>query len=347
MVNHSNYFAYIGTNSVRGSRGVYTLRIDAETLDGRVISAAPAYNAGGIAMAPDGCTVYTSVEGMTFNGLPSGGVHAYRVMENGVLQPIGGQRTYGQRTCCVAVDAAGKWVYACDFYDGDWCGYPVREDGTLGEAEKVIFPPEQFDNRRLHCIMGVGTDHVGVISLAEGALIIYDAKTCSRVAYFAFPERTFPRYLAENGKYIYALMQMPDDIYVLENRLESGEGLVELQKISVMPEGTKAMPSTSTIRVTPDGQMVLAANRDSNSISVYSVQTDGTLQQESFVHLPGNGPRDFNISRDGEIVVAALQHSDEVAVLKIDRENKTLHSTGKTIYVPSPAAVTVTGRIEG
>ena len=26
-----SYYAFIGTNSVRGSRGIYTLRIDAET----------------------------------------------------------------------------------------------------------------------------------------------------------------------------------------------------------------------------------------------------------------------------------------------------------------------------
>ena len=91
---------------------------------------------------------------------------------------------------------------------------------------------------------------------------------------------------------------------------------------------------------------MLAANRPSNTITVYSRQSDGTLIREHVVDIPGNGPRDFNISGDGALVVTAMQHSDEVYVLKIDYENKNLVQLGGPVKVPSPAAVAVSGRVE-
>ena len=61
-----SYYAFIGTNSVRGSRGIYTLRIDAETGIAKIMSTAPAYNTGCLALSQDGGILYAAAEGMTF-----------------------------------------------------------------------------------------------------------------------------------------------------------------------------------------------------------------------------------------------------------------------------------------
>lgn len=90
---------------------------------------------------------------------------------------------------------------------------------------------------------------------------------------------------------------------------------------------------------------MLAANRPSNTITVYTRNPNGTLTPERVAEIPGNGPRDFNISGDGALVVAAMQHSDEVFVLKLDAYEKTLIPVGQAVKVPSPAAVAVSGRL--
>lgn len=72
-----SYYAFIGTNSVRGSRGIYTLRIDAETGIAKIMSTAPAYNTGCLALSQDGGNLYAAAEGMTFDGYADGGVMAF------------------------------------------------------------------------------------------------------------------------------------------------------------------------------------------------------------------------------------------------------------------------------
>ena len=338
------YYAYIGTNSVRGSRGIYTLRIDGESGACQAVSTAWAYNTGSVALSPDGRTLYAAAEGMTFEGWADGGVTAFRVGPAGQLERLNGQRSHGQRTCCVAVDPMGRQVYACNFYEGTWSAFPVREDGSIAPARLVVAPPADAGWKALHCVGDIQRDFVGVISLAECAMVAYRADSGARVASFPFPGSPFPRYFASAGEYIYAMMQSPDDIYVLRSRLAEGGGLELVQKIALLDEAHPGRPATSTIRVTADGSLLLAANRPTNTITVFSRQKDGSLVRENVVPIPGNGPRDFGLSEDGALAVTAMQHSDEVYVLKIDYVNKTLTPLGGPVHVPSPAAVAVSGR---
>lgn len=338
------YYAFIGTNSVRGSRGIYTLRIDAASGAAEVVSTAWAYNTGSVALSRDGKNLYAVAEGMTFEGWADGGVTAYQVGQDGVLNRLNGQRSYGQRTCCAAVDGAKKNVYVCNFYDGTWSAYALTGEGALEPARLTVAPPEDSGWKALHCVEEIGDGYVGVISLAECALVIYRADSGARVTSYTFPCNPFPRYFAAVGEHIYAMMQSPDEIYVFRSHLEE-RGAVELvQTVRLLDEAHPAMAATSTIRVTPDGRLVLAANRPSNTITVFSRRSDGTLIRERVVDIPGDGPRDFHISGDGALVVTAMQHSDQVYVLKIDYENKTLLPLSGPIRVPSPAAVAVSGR---
>ena len=340
-----SYYAFIGTNSVRGSRGIYTLRIDAETGIAKIMSTAPAYNTGCLALSQDGGNLYAAAEGMTFDGYADGGVMAFRVNQDGSLHRLNGQRSYGQRTCCVAVDREKKNVYACNFYKGTWSAYALQENGALSPARLVVAPPEASAWKALHCIGTIEEDYVGVISLAECALVVYRGDTGVRVTSFSFPHNPFPRYFAAVDDTIYAMLHSPDEIYVFQSHLKENGGLELIQKVRLLDDAHPAIPATSTIRVTPDRKLVLAANRPSNTITVYTRNPNGTLTPERVAEIPGNGPRDFNISGDGALVVAAMQHSDEVFVLKLDAYEKTLIPVGQAVKVPSPAAVAVSGRL--
>lgn len=43
---------------------------------------------------------------------------------------------------------------------------------------------------------------------------------------------------------------------------------------------------------------------------IYKIQKDGTLEFLERHYLPGQFPRDFNISKDGKILGVALEYSD-------------------------------------
>ena len=350
-MSNSFYQVYIGTNSVRGSQGIYTVHVDGETLVPEIVSTTPFYNSGALALSGDDHFLYAAVEGMTFDGLADGGVVGYQTgignpsEANTVLRKINGRRAYGQRTCCVAVAPSTKSVCACNFYDGTLSVFDVDAKGYMSPARLVIKPPDAAPWKALHCVGYVQEKYIGVISLAECALIIYRSDNGQRVADYIFPGQPFPRYFAAYGKYIYAMMQTPDDIYVFESHLENGGGIELIQKISVMHACFTGQKATSTLRLTPGGELLLAANRPSGSITVFRRTCAGTLERSAVVSLPGKVPRDFQISRDGRIVVSALQKSDEICVHEIDYKRAALCERGKKVSIPSPAAVAVSRRI--
>lgn len=342
------YLAYIGTNSTRGSLGIYTLSVDAGTLQPAILSTCQAYNSGSLALSADDRCLYAVAEGMTFRGLADGGVTGYATSEDGRLRELGGARTHGQRPCCVAVDQTRHHLYACSFFGGTLSMFPLADDGAPLPARIVVPPPTDVDSpfQALHCVLPIGEAYVGVISLTECALIIYAVADGRRVTAFPFPGKPFPRYLEVCGDYIYALMQDPGDIYVFRNLLAKEWRIMHIQTLSVQWADYSGHFGTTTLRATPDGRLMLAATRRNNTLTVFRVQDDGTLALGDIVTLPGETPRDFHISRDGRIAVTALQKSDEVCVHEIDYENATLHYHGGIVKVPSPAAVAVSGRYD-
>ena len=102
---------------------------------------------------------------------------------------------------------------------------------------------------------------------------------------------------------------------------------------------------TTTIRVTPNHKLMLAATRNANSITVFRILPDGKLEMSDIVTLPGETPRDFGISQDGKLVVTCLQKTNEICIHTIDYEHATLLDTGHKLAIPSPAAMAITGRI--
>lgn len=339
----SRYFAFVGTNSVRGSQGIYSVRIDGDTLQPELACTHQVYNTG--ALERHGSRLYAASEGMTFKGLADGGVYAYSWDENGMLTEIGAQPSHGQRTCAVCVDEAGTTAYGANFYQGTFAAWPLDENGAPGPARMVIAPPEEAGPfRALHCVKAVGEKYVAVISLAECALVIYDARDGRRITDFVFPGHPFCRYLETAGGCIYALMQDPGDIYVFRNRLDENETIEHIQTISVQREKMERY-GTTTIRVTPNGQLMLAATRNANSLTVFRVLPDGRLELGDVVTLPGETPRDFAVSGDGVFTVTCLQRTDEICIHRIDYEHATLQDTGWKLSIPSPAAMAVTDRL--
>lgn len=340
----SRYLAFVGTNAVKNSKGIYSVVIDGETFRSELVSTQWAYNAGGMAISQERDILYAVTEGNTFHGYADGGVTGFRFDNSGKLYELGWARSHGQRTCCVSVDAAERNAYGANFISGTWVKWPLADDGAPLEAAYAIPSPGGPGARKaLHCICPIGEKYVGVLSVTECALIIYAVEDGRRITSFEFPGGPFCRYLEVCGDCIYALMQDPGDIYVFRNHLEENGTIAHIQTISIQREKLEAY-GTTTIRVTPDHRLMIAATRMTNSLTVFRVLPDGRLELSDVVTLPGETPRDFAISRDGAIIVTCLQKSDEICIHEIDYEHATLVYTGQKLALPSPAAVVVTER---
>ena len=89
--------------------------------------------------------------------------------------------------CCAAVDGAKKNVYVCNFYDGTWSAYALTGEGALEAGPAHGGAAGDSGWKALHCVEEIGDGYVGVISLAECALVIYRADSGARVTSYTFP----------------------------------------------------------------------------------------------------------------------------------------------------------------
>ncbi len=335
------YYAFIGTNSVRGSRGIYTLSLEANGGWLSPLHTCPAYNTGALALAADGQTLYAASEGMTFQGLSSGGAMAYKIAPDGALTYQNGLPTAGQRPCCLAIDNRGCLLVA-NFFGGTLAVFPTAPDGSLLPlSASVHVQPLPGGHDGLHWAGQVG-EYLGAVAVGRQALVLLHAGTLEIAGEYAIPQGYFPRHAAvtKDGRFLYLLMQNPGLIHVLENRLPQGGGLEKIQEISVIPPDYKGMYGTSTLHLT--GGLLLAATRSADTIAVFRADAGtGMLTLSDMVHLPGETPRDFSISPDGKYAVTALQASDQVCVHEIDTAAGTLRLRDVLSGIPSPAAVAI------
>ncbi len=326
------YDIFVGTNSVRGSRGIYTLRL---TSDGALSPrhTHPAYNAGYLALA--GERLFAVSEGMTFQGAASGGVTAYAIAPDGSLTLTGSRTTGGQRPCCLCAD--GETVYVSNFYGGICAAFPVGADGSLHKAALVIDEPPLPDHpKALHCV-GLLPDGktLGVVSLSRMSLLLYDAASGARLAEYAPEPGLHPRHFcaSPDGQTVYLLMQEPAEVHALS---WSGSALTLRQKVRLTD--APLVLGASAIRVSPDGRFVVCAVRDTAELYVLRAER-GQLALCGAAKLPGAVPRDVSFTPDGRFLISALQFSDCVSVHRFDGGQ--LSACTVLGGIPSPASIVI------
>ena len=77
-------------------------------------------------------------------------------------------------------------------------------------------------------------------------------------------------------------------------------------------------PAAAGIRIHPSGQALYVSNRFSDTITVFTVADDGSLDQEQCFPCGGKTPRDFALAPGGAWLVIGNQDSETISVFAID-----------------------------
>lgn len=339
------YYAYLGTNSVRGSKGIYTMTLDTDTGQLAQVAATEALNAGYICLSPQGTTLYAAVESMIFNGKAAGGAAAYRIGPDGVPVLLNRQYAAGQLICHISCDR--RRVYASSYLDGTVTVFPRNEDGSLGEAEAVISHQGRDGyTPHIHCSRPTADGkYLCVVEVGYHALCLYDIDSLERV----FEIRTKPvrpRQVVCTDRKIYLLTEGGMTVDVYGYHPEAAEKLTLEQSISCNPEGFHGMGGAGGIRLSPDGTALFATIRGVDVLTVFAVRPDGSLEKKSVTRLCGSTPRDFQISPDGNYLLVGLQKDDKMAVYRYHRETLSISLVQDGVPVPSCSGVEFGGEVQ-
>ncbi len=348
----NSLFIYVGTYSLRGSEGIYTLRLDTATGELVLATTTAADNPSFLALSPDRRTLYAVHEETEIDGKRGGAVSAYSVDEaTGALAQIGTpQPTFGIASCHVHVDSTGSWLITANYGDGTHSVLPIRSgDGGLGSVvtrrANVGEPGPGQESAHAHSTsLDEETNIAYACDLGLDKVIVYELDPASGNLKelpegLSLPPGSGPRHLVAHPTLplLYVINELNSTIAVVR-RADSGRRLSVEQTISTLPANYDGNNQCADIHFSPDLHTLYGSNRGHDSLAIFAVDDQtGLLTPKAHVPTGGHWPRNFAVIESGWILVAN-ERSDNLVSFRIDASGVPI-PTGFVISVPSPACV--------
>ncbi len=341
---------YLGTYTGPHSEGIYAVRFNEAT--GAVSEpflAAATPNPSFVIVHPNRKFVYAVDESR------EGSVHSFAVEAGtGKLKALNVVSTRGNGPCYISLDHTGRYLMAANYGSGSVIVYPVKADGSLGEATA-------FDQHK-----GKGADpsrqegpHAHWIEAAPGNKFVLSADLgLDKVLVYRFddskgtlapntppawdgPAAAGPRHFAftPNGRFGYLASEMAHTVTALAWNGKTGT-LTSLQTMQLVPDDFKQENTAAEIAVSRSGRFVYASDRGHESISVFAISpVTGHMTLVERANTGGKEPRNFALDPTGRYLFAANQNSDSIVIFRVDPGSGKLTPTGAKISVASPVCV--------
>lgn len=336
-------FALLGTYTRRESEGIYQVALDTETgqLDDLHLIAkvgSPTY----LTKDETHQIIYAIV-----NENDRGGIVALRekdgewIRQSEVTAP-------GASPCYVAFDEERQLVYTANYHKGTVDVYQTTADGELTHLQTIQHEGHSVHenqkgphthyadltpDKRYVLACDLGIDQVFTYEVTADHML-------QEVSVLDTPAGFGPRHIAfhPNGQTAYLFGELSSEILVLAYDETTGSLDIQ-QKISTIPESHTAFNGGAALRVTADGKFLYASNRGHDSIAVYQILTDDTLELVEYVPTAGETPRDFNLDESEQYVLVGHQDSDQLTVFTRDSETGKLSELSHDFYAPEVVCV--------
>lgn len=345
-----DWLAYIGTYTSGASKGIYVARYAPETGTLTPIGlAAPSVSPSFLAVHPNGRTLYAVNESRRYSGLTnSGSVSAFSVNHaTGALTLLNIVPSRGADPCHLTTDRSGHWLFVANYSGGSVGVFPIRDDGSLGEASQLVqftgstkADPVRQEGPHAHSV-DISPDNktLYVSDLGNDRIVIFnfDAATgkLTQRSQTMLKPGSGPRHLAfsRDRRYLYSFAELTATITTFTAAME------EIQTISTLPKAYTGPQSGAEIAVDPTGCFLYASNRGHDSIAIFTIDAEqGRLTPAGHVPTEGKTPRFFAIDPAGAHLIAANQDSQNLVVFNIDPDTGGL-TPSSTLEVFEPVSV--------
>lgn len=351
----SNPLMYVGTYTRETSAGIYAYRFDpasgaAEPLGLVAEMPDPSF----LALHSNGEFLYAVSETDDYDADGSGSVVSFAIdAATGALEKLNEVSSRGGWPCHLGVDPTGRMLIVANYKGGSVAAFPVRADGSLGEASSFF----QHEGRSAHDRQQQPHAHSSDFSsdgrfaffsdLGLDQIKVYRADVDAATMqphdppYVKVPPGSGPRHFAQHpsGQFAYGLNELSSTVSAF--RLDGDAGELSLfQTVSTLPDGFDAENYTAEIYVHPSGEFVYASNRGHHSIAIFRADSaTGQLEPQGQVPTRGEWPRSFAFDPSGRFLLAANQNSDNIVVFTIDQSSGALIPAEQDISIDAPVCI--------
>ena len=351
---------YVGTYSVRGSKGIYVFEFDRKT--GTMKPLQTIFNGKGpsfLAIHPSKKYLYSVNEAIEAGPSKVGAISAYAIDgTTGKLAFLNGQSSLGNGPCYVSVDQRGKTAFVANYGGGSLAVLPIKADGSLGIATDSVQNAgngpnvKRQENAHVHsATVAPDNRYVYVADLGTDKLHIFEtdiAKSTVKPAqmpYVAVKPGSGPRHMAfhPNGKYAYLVEELTSSIAVFSRNAKTGA-------LTLLADGVKTLPAEFTqentsadIHIDPAGKFLYQSNRGRNALAIFAIGGNGKLTSLGDEPTRGKTPRNFMIDPKGDFIFVTHQDSDNITIFKRNQQTGKLTYTGQSVSVPAPVCIITVG----
>jgi 6-phosphogluconolactonase len=365
--------AYVGTytgavGAGSNGEGIYRFEMDPSSgalTRSKLVAKTP--DPSWIVIHPSKKYLYAANEVSDYHG-SSGSVSAFAIdAASGDLTALNTVSSEGEGPCYLSTDPSGRYVFVANYGGGSIAVLPILDGGFLGAATDIHIDSghlgrTQATNAPLgsYAVSGHEAPHAHMIAPDPGGRFVlatdlgqdriytyqFDAKAgklspANHGAFTELPSGDGPRHFAfhPNGHWLYAIQEEASNVVFFRYEPEIGS-LAAQQTVSALPPGFAGSSFASEILVSPDGKFLHTANRLHDSISSFSIGTDGRLKWIGEISTMGDYPGQCRIDPSGNFMYACNRRSDSVTCFRIHQATGTLTFAGQYTAIGSPASIT-------
>lgn len=292
--------------------------------------------------------LYAANEVMEFKGLPGGGATTleYNSADNTIqkkgeiLVPFGGP-------CFISLSPDGGYLLLANYSSSSVSVVKLGQNGIPEEVtDTILYAAEGRNVSHPHKILSDPSGkHIYVTDLGLNRIMIYDLDTANgklvpfRVPFVSVAKGSGPRHFTFNkdGSLMYVINELGSTVMVFAR--SENEGLKLLQTISTLKEGFTGRNSCAEIELGKSGEFLYGSNRGENSIVVFSINDDGTLNLAGHVPCGGDWPRNFKIDPSGKFLLTANQRSGNISVFRINNKTGMPEGPVNNVEIPAPGCL--------
>lgn len=270
-----------------------------------------------------------------------GEVFSFDVLVDGSLRQTGQKKVFGDGPCYVTV-GEGR-LYTANYSSGSISEFILEQNGSVNHPPKLIVhygygaDKKRQNEPHVHqTILTPDHKHLAVCDLGIDAVCFYpiDAKGVHEEPQrLKTPAGMGPRHLCfGKEERWYLIGELTGELLYWQGY---GKNARLIQKVEIFSDKQRQNDG-GAIALSPEGDSLACSVRGEDTLVLFAIDEEGRLYNKSVYSTGGQWPRDVAFSPDGKYVLAALQHSGEVAVFS--REKEKLHLIEK-VSIPGAACI--------
>ncbi len=282
------------------------------------------------------------------------GVEAYEVLEDGGLKNLNMQSINGMRGCYLSTSYDDKFLFVAGYHDGKITVLRLHDDGSIGEITDEVYlkgmgtVSDRNYRPHVNCVKmtrddqyllaaDLGMDHVNVYDFNHTTGKI---KLCDIIR---SDQESAPRHIkfSKDGKYLYIIHELKNsiDVYTYTNIAHGNPSFELIQSVPTLNTYHTQGSASSALNISEDFKYIIASNAGDNSVCLFKILEDGTLEKLFCLPISGDYPKDAALFPDDKHLVSCNHESDTLTFFSVDTEKKTLVMNGPEMKVEKPNCI--------